>query len=148
MEQVSDGGMHCNSPTVMGLIFTPSSTCAIVGSSDSLCERTLRPQRVLTNVVRPGRHRSATNVDGQGCITSARSATDHQAELNTLLHILLPADLDLRLRQPIDIAVKNSPGMLHTAFIDGEDIMSTEFRRARQALKAQDKVEPSATEKK
>jgi hypothetical protein len=42
----------------------------------------------------------------------------------------------------------NSPNMMHTAFIDGEDIMSTEFRRRRQAPKAQDKVEPSATEEK
>ena len=40
-------------PTVMGLILTPSSTCAMVGSSESLCWRTFLPQRVLTNVVRP-----------------------------------------------------------------------------------------------
>jgi len=94
--QVSDGGMYYNLPTVMGLIFTPSSTCAIVGSSDSLCERTLRPQRVLTNVVRPARkHVSDEDIESERCITSPRSATDHQAELNTLLHILLPADLDL-----------------------------------------------------
>jgi hypothetical protein len=45
---------HCQHvPTVMGWILTPSSTCATVGSSDSLCSRTFLPQRVLTNVVRP-----------------------------------------------------------------------------------------------
>jgi hypothetical protein len=38
--------------------------------------------------------------------------------------------------------------MMHTAFIDGEDIMSKEFRRTRRAPKAQDKVESSAMEKK
>jgi hypothetical protein len=37
----------------MGWILTPSSTCATVGSSDSLCSRTFLPQRVLTKVVRP-----------------------------------------------------------------------------------------------
>ena len=43
-----------NLPTVIGLIFTPSSICAVVGSSESLCWRTFLPQRVFTNVVRPG----------------------------------------------------------------------------------------------
>ena len=40
-------------PTVMGLILTPSSTWAVVGSSESLCCRTRLPQSVLTKVVRP-----------------------------------------------------------------------------------------------
>lgn len=40
-------------PTVIGLILTPSSTWAALGSSDSLCPSTVFPQRVLTKVVRP-----------------------------------------------------------------------------------------------
>ena len=40
-------------PTVTGEILTPSSTCAVLGSSVSMCSRTCLPQRVLTNVVRP-----------------------------------------------------------------------------------------------
>src|SRR5579862_2353936 len=44
-----------NLPTVIGLILTPSSRCAFVASSASLPWRTFFPQRVLTNVVRPGR---------------------------------------------------------------------------------------------
>jgi hypothetical protein len=40
-------------PTVIGLILTPSSRCAVVGSSESLCSSTFWPQRVLTNVVLP-----------------------------------------------------------------------------------------------
>ena len=44
-------------PTVMGLILTPSSVCAMLGSSDSLWDSTDLPQRVLTKVVRPGKNR-------------------------------------------------------------------------------------------
>ena len=42
-----------NLPTLTGWILTPSSTCAVSGSSDSLCSRTFLPQRVFTKVVRP-----------------------------------------------------------------------------------------------
>lgn len=55
----SDGSVHQqwgeggNAPTVMGLILTPSSTWAVVGSSTSLCPSTCWPQSVLTKVVRP-----------------------------------------------------------------------------------------------
>jgi hypothetical protein len=45
--------VHYYVPTVMGWILTPSSKCAVVGSSESLCGRTFLPQRVLTKVVRP-----------------------------------------------------------------------------------------------
>lgn len=40
-------------PTVIGFILTPSSMCALAGSSESLLGRTFFPQRVLTKVVRP-----------------------------------------------------------------------------------------------
>jgi hypothetical protein len=40
-------------PTVMGLIRTPSSTCAFSASSTSLLCRTCLPQSVFTKVVRP-----------------------------------------------------------------------------------------------
>ena len=42
-----------DSPTVIGLILTPSSKCAFVGSSSSLPCRTFLPHSVLTKVVRP-----------------------------------------------------------------------------------------------
>lgn len=45
-------------PTVTGLILIPSSRWALAASSSSLGSRTRRPQRVLTNVVRPGKSRS------------------------------------------------------------------------------------------
>lgn len=40
-------------PTVIGLILTPSSICALSGSSESLLCSTRFPHRVLTKVVRP-----------------------------------------------------------------------------------------------
>lgn len=100
-------------PTVMGLILTPSSTWAELGSSDSLWPRTLFPQRVLTKVVLPVKEKikgiqsayqllagkestlgSRRDVKPRGEIkhTSARCSADHQAELDTLLHVLLAAD--------------------------------------------------------
>jgi hypothetical protein len=42
-----------HSPTVTGLMRTPSSMWAWSGSSASLLSRTCLPQRVLTKVVRP-----------------------------------------------------------------------------------------------
>jgi len=42
-----------SSSTVMGLMRTPSSSCAVVGSSESRCSMTDRPHSVLTKVVRP-----------------------------------------------------------------------------------------------
>lgn len=97
-------------PTVMGLILTPSSTWAALGSSDSLCPRTVFPQRVLTKVVRPVHiveksldsafrwtsgselERNNSRVRCWDKLTSARCSTDHQAELDTLLHVLLAAN--------------------------------------------------------
>ena len=83
-------------PTVIGLILTPSSMWAFVASSASFPERTFLPHRVFTNVVRPeitGQWRwSVLDVVRRTC---ARGTTNHQAELDTLLHILLSADLDL-----------------------------------------------------
>ena len=54
-------------PTVTGWIFTPSSRCATVGSSDSLCERTCLLQSVFTNVVRPVVERSEERRVGKEC---------------------------------------------------------------------------------
>lgn len=48
-------------PTVMGLILTPSSTWAPLGSSESLWPITDFPQRVLTKVVLPGNHEEAVS---------------------------------------------------------------------------------------
>lgn len=82
----------------MGFIRTPSSTWALVGSSESLWLRTFWPVRVLTKVVRPLRDGDVSAVGVHVCWelhTSARCTTDHQTELDTLLHVLLPADLDL-----------------------------------------------------
>lgn len=46
-------GLSCAIPTVTGLILTPSSTWAVLGSSDCLWARTVLPQSVFTKVVRP-----------------------------------------------------------------------------------------------
>jgi hypothetical protein len=87
----------CHVPTVMGSILTPSSMCAEFGSSASLCSRTLLPQSVFTKVVRP---RGAMSADGaQGVVaaaerTCARGTAHHQAELDSLLDILLSAGLE------------------------------------------------------
>jgi hypothetical protein len=81
----------------MGLILTPSSMWAFVASSASFPARTFFPHRVLTNVVRPEItsqllwHASFDVVRH----TCAGGTTNHQAELDTLLDILLSADLDL-----------------------------------------------------
>lgn len=42
-----------DAPTVMGLIWIPGSTWAILGSTGAAWSRTLDSQSVLTNVVRP-----------------------------------------------------------------------------------------------
>jgi hypothetical protein len=81
------------SPTVTGLIRTPSSRCALAASSASLACRTFLPHRVLTNVVRPEKKTNEwvapCAVGGLGILASSTCAADHQAELYTLLHILL-----------------------------------------------------------
>lgn len=84
-------------PTVIGLILTPSSRCAFVASSASFAWRTFFPQRVLTKVVRPEENKSMVEKLRASIHphTSTRSATDHQAKLDTLLDILLSADLNL-----------------------------------------------------
>ncbi len=48
-------------PTVTGLIFTPSSIWALVGSSESLPWRTFLPQSVFTKVVRPEKISTESN---------------------------------------------------------------------------------------
>ena len=101
-----------HAPTVMGLILTPSSIWAELGSSLSLCVRTLLSQRVLTKVVLPaepkaldkhGRARiyrsSGGKVVGAGWgirHTCARSTAHHKAELDALLDVLLSSDHFLR----------------------------------------------------
>lgn len=104
-------------PTVTGLILTPSSTWAEFASSDSLCVRTALLQSVLTKVVRPicverqvsvadcifksyhgpapcavGAGRQLDAITRRLRHTSTRGTTDHEAELNALLDILLAAD--------------------------------------------------------
>ena len=86
-------------PTVTGLILTPSSTWALLASSDSLWPSTVLPHRVLTKVVRPKfAERSATGSVGRCALvgrihlTGARCSADHQAELDPLLDVLLPSD--------------------------------------------------------
>ena len=92
--------MSKNAPTVIGLILTPSSRCAFVASSASLPWSTFLPQRVFTNVVRPyWTSHQLLLLPRRSCkgeYTSSRSTTDHKAELDTLLDILLPTNLDLQ----------------------------------------------------
>lgn len=81
----------------MGLILTPSSRWAFCASSASFPDKTFLPQSVLTKVVRPNFvnecEKVALAVVQRTC---ARSTTNHQAELDPLLDILLSADLYLR----------------------------------------------------
>ena len=92
-------------PTVTGFIWTPPSMCALTGSSCSTPERTLLPQSVLTKVVRPWRDWLVDGVDGRlfsSELTSTRCTADHDAELDTLLDILLAPNLWLCQWPPLD----------------------------------------------
>jgi hypothetical protein len=63
------------------------------------------PQSVLTNVVRPWRHWLVDRIDGRGLLTELTSAgrtADHDAELDTLLDILLAPNLWLCQWSPLD----------------------------------------------
>lgn len=94
--------IRLDSPTVTGLMRTPSSSWACSGSSASLPSSTCFPQRVLTKVVRPElsdnqRSIPSWTLGGSGgrIRTSSTGTADHQAELNSLLDILLATDLNL-----------------------------------------------------
>jgi len=79
--------------------------CALTGSSCSTPERTLLPQSVLTKVVRPWRNWLVDGVVGRlfsSELTSAGCTADHDAELDTLLDILLAPDLWLCQWPPLD----------------------------------------------
>jgi hypothetical protein len=79
--------------------------CALTGSSCSTPDRTLLPQSVLTNVVRPWRHWLVEKIDGRGLLTELTSAgctADHDAKLDTLLDILLAPNLWLCQWPPLD----------------------------------------------
>jgi hypothetical protein len=110
-----------NVPTVIGLICTPCSSCAIEGSSESLCSSTFWPQSVFTNVVLPmanvisrlvsplEQERKPTSSDvgsAEAQRTSPRSTTYHQAELDALLDVLLPANLIHCLLAMISLAAR------------------------------------------
>ena len=60
-------------------------------------------------------------------LTSARGAADHQAELNALLDIFLPADL-AKLSAVVSSAAKmvaqDGMGCFHTALIEADDMLS------------------------
>lgn len=75
-------------PTLTGLIFIPSSMCAVSGLSHILWDRTSDSQRVLTKVVRPVPDApeliglsvpSGTIIKGQ-----VKHTNNHNRKLNTL----------------------------------------------------------------
>ena len=86
-------------PTVVGLIWTPSSRCALAGSSISLPARTVLSQSVLTKVVRPiDDHQSYPTCKRRGPhLTCSRLPAHHHRELDDLLRRLLLAHFELQL---------------------------------------------------
>lgn len=89
-------------PTVIGLILTPSSRCALTASSESLLCKTRFPHRVLTKVVRPRVFDKFCGLCMLRTVehTSSRCSANHQTELYAFLDVLLSAHLDLKESQP------------------------------------------------